>query len=237
MRLDKFFSVTGLLTRSQCSKAARAGLITVDGTVIKDPSFSVVPEKNAVAYRGETVTYSQFIYIMMNKPSGYVCSNDEPNEKNVFELLGDRYARSDLFTVGRLDKDTTGLLIITNDGKTAHDVLSPRHHVDKTYEYTLAENLTEPDRVRLENGIKLKDGYMTKPCRIIPADPKSGRIILSEGKYHQIKRMFGAVSNRIETLERVSFGSLTLDGSLGYGQWRLLTDDEVSGLKNAKTEN
>ena len=237
MRLDKFFSAAGLLTRSQCSKAARAGLITVDGIVVKDPSFSVDPEKNIVAYKGETVTYSRFIYIMMNKPSGYVCSNDEPNEKNVFELLGDRYARSDLFTVGRLDKDTTGLLIITNDGKTAHDVLSPRHHVDKTYEYTLAEELSEQDRIRLENGIELKDGYTTKPCRIIPTDEKSGRIVLSEGKYHQIKRMFGAVSNRVETLERVSFGSLKLDGTLARGQWRLMTDEEITGLKSAKTEN
>ena len=232
MRLDKYFTQTGILTRSQCAKAAKAGAITVDGTVVRDASLNIDPEKNVIAYNGEKIEYNEFVYIVMNKPLGYVCSNDEPGELLVFDLLDERYKRKDIFTVGRLDKATGGLIIITNDGKTTHAALSPRHHVEKTYVYTLADPLSEDDRIKLENGIELKDGYTTKPCKIIPEDEKSGKIILSEGKYHQIRRMFAAVSNKVETLERISFGEITLDTALEYGQWRLMTDEEIKAFKN-----
>ena len=232
MRLDKFFTQTGVLSRSQCAKAAKSGAITVDGAAVRDASLNIDPEKNVIAYNGEVIAYSEYIYIMMNKPTGYVCSNDESGELLVFDLLDERYKRKYIFTVGRLDKETSGLIIITNDGKSAHAALSPKHHVEKTYEYTLAEPLSEQDRIKLEDGIELKDGYTTKPCKIIPTDEKSGKIILSEGKYHQIRRMFAAVSNKVETLMRISFGKITLDGSLERGQWRLLTDAEIKVFKN-----
>ena len=231
MRLDKFFTQTGTLTRSQCAKAAKTGAITVDGIIIRDASVNIDPDKNVIAYNGEVISYSEFVYIMMNKPLGYVCSNDEPGELLVFDLLDEKYKRKDVFTVGRLDKATSGLIIITDDGKSAHAVLSPKHHVEKTYVYTLAEPLSEQDRIKLENGIELKDGYTTKPCKIIPTGEKSGKIILSEGKYHQIRRMLAAVSNKVETLERISFGDIQLDNSLSYGQWRSLTDEEISKFK------
>jgi 16S rRNA pseudouridine516 synthase len=234
MRLDKFFTQAGVLSRSQCAKAAKTGAITVDGVTVRDTASNVDPEKNVIAYNGEVIDYSEYVYIMMNKPLGYVCSNDEPGEALVFDLLDEKYKRKDIFTVGRLDKATSGLIIITNDGKSAHAALSPKHHVEKTYEYTLAEPLSEQDKTKLENGIELKDGYTAKPCKIIQDDEKSGRIILSEGKYHQIRRMFAAVSNKVETLERISFGKLTLDSSLKRGQWRLLTDDEINGFKQNK---
>ena len=162
MRLDKFFTQTGTLTRSQCAKAAKTGAITVDGIIIRDASVNIDPDKNVIAYNGEVISYSKFVYIMMNKPLGYVCSNDEPGELLVFDLLDEKYKRKDVFTVGRLDKATSGLIIITDDGKSAHAALSPKHHVEKTYVYTLAEPLSEQDRIKLENGIELKDGYTTK---------------------------------------------------------------------------
>lgn len=232
MRLDKFFTQTGVLTRSQCAKAAKAGAITVDGTVVRDASLNIDPEKNVIAYNNEKIEYNEFVYIMMNKPLGYVCSNDEPGELLVFNLLDERYKRKDVFTVGRLDKATSGLIIITNDGKAAHAALSPKHHVEKTYVYTLADPLSEDDRIKLENGIELKDRYTTKPCKIIPTGEMRGKIILSEGKYHQIRRMFAAVSNKVETLERISFGKIALDTALEYGQWRLMTDAEIKAFKN-----
>ena len=228
MRLDKLFSETGILSRSQCARAAKAGLITVDGAVVRDPSLQIDPDVCTVTYKGEPVEYRKYVYIMMNKPEGYVCSNDEPGELLVFDLLDERYKRKDIFTVGRLDKNTTGLIIITNDGKSAHAALSPKRHVQKKYVYTLAEPLSENDRIKLESGVELKDGYTTKPCRIIPTSDRRGEIILSEGKYHQIRRMFAAAGNRVETLERVSFGKITLDGLLGHGQWRPLTEGEIA---------
>ncbi|MBO4868224.1 MAG: rRNA pseudouridine synthase [Clostridia bacterium] len=228
MRLDKLFSETGILSRSRCARAAKAGLIAVDGTVVRDPSLQIDPDACTVTYKGEPVEYRKYVYIMMNKPEGYVCSNDEPGELLVFDLLDERYKRKDIFTVGRLDKNTTGLIIITNDGKSAHAALSPKRHVRKKYVYTLAEPLSGDDRIKLESGVELKDGYTTKPCRIIPTGDRSGEIILSEGKYHQIRRMFAAVGNRVETLDRVSFGEITLDTALGRGQWRLLTEGEIA---------
>ena len=183
MRIDKFFSNTGVLSRSQCAKECRAGNITCDGAVIRDPSANIDPEKNVIAYKGEIISYSEYVYIMMNKPLGYVCSNDEPGELLVFDLLGEKYAKFDLFTVGRLDKNTSGLILITNDGKAAHNALSPKHHVEKTYEFTLADPLPEDDRISLEKGTELADGYVTKPCIITMKTETEGEIIMSEGKY------------------------------------------------------
>ncbi len=232
MRLDKFFTSSGILSRSQCAKEAKAGLITVDGEAARDPSVNIDPEKNTIAYKGEIIGYSEFVYIIMNKPLGFVCSNDEPGEKLVFDLLDRKYGRLDLFTVGRLDKATDGLIIITNDGKTAHAALSPKHHVEKVYEYSLAVPLSEEDRISLEKGAVLKDGYETKPCVIEKTSPTEGRITLSEGKYHQIRRMFASVSNRVVSLRRVSFGKITLDPSLLPGQYRLMTDEEINNFKS-----
>ena len=229
MRIDKFFTTVGLLTRSQCAKAAKAGMISVNGKTVRDPAYQTDPARDAVFYRGERIIYSEFVYIVMNKPLGCVCSNDEPGERIVFDLLGDA-KRSDLFTVGRLDKETSGLIIITNDGKTAHTVLSPKHHVKKTYAYGLADPLSEEDRRTVESGVELRDGYTTMPCEITPANDRSGTITICEGKYHQIRRMFASVSNRVTSLCRVSFGDITLDPSLSPGEWRYMTDSEIASF-------
>ena len=227
MRLDKFFSNTGVLSRSQCAKECRAGNITCDGAVLRDPSVNIDPEKNVIAYKGEIITYSEYVYIMMNKPLGYVCSNDEPGELLVFDLLGEKYAKFDLFTVGRLDKNTSGLILITNDGKAAHRALSPKHHVEKKYEFSLADPLSDTDRQELEKGAELADGYVTKPCQIEMKTNKEGVIIMSEGKYHQIRRMFSSVGNKVIELKRTRFGGILLDAALEPGKYRELTADEI----------
>ncbi|MBQ7699735.1 MAG: rRNA pseudouridine synthase [Clostridia bacterium] len=234
MRLDKFISNAGVLSRSQCAKECRAGNITCDGMVIRDPSANVDPQNSVIAYKGEAITYSEYVYIMMNKPLGYVCSNDEPGELLVFDLLDERYRKKDLFTVGRLDKNTSGLIIITNDGKSAHNALSPKHHVEKKYEFALADPLSEEDRISLEKGAELADGYITKPSKIIMKTDKTGVIILSEGKYHQIRRMFASVSNKVVELKRTEFGGIILDGALSPGQWRLLTQQEITLFTNKR---
>ena len=226
MRLDKFFSNTATLTRSECAKAARAGLITVDGVAVKDPSFSVDPEKNAVAYKGERIIYKEFIYIMLNKPEGFVCSNDEPGGGIVFELIDQRLLKLDLFVCGRLDKDTTGLVIITNDGASAHNALSPKRHVGKEYEFALADPIPSEAVEKLKKGVTLADGTETLPCEIIMKNEKEGTIVLHEGKYHQIKRMFASAGNKIVRLKRTKFGGIPLDPSLECGAWRCLTDEE-----------
>lgn len=226
MRLDKFFSNAGILSRSQCAKECRAGNITCGGTVVRDPSVNIDPENNVIAYKGEIISYQKYVYIMMNKPLGYVCSNDEPGELLVFDLLDNRYRKLDLFTVGRLDKNTSGLILITNDGKAAHNALSPKHHVEKKYEFTLADPLSEDDRISLEKGAELADGYITKPCKISMDTDRTGVVILSEGKYHQIRRMFASVSNKVVELKRTEFGGILLDTELIPGEWRELTLEE-----------
>ncbi len=232
MRLDKFFSNTGVLSRSQCSRECRAGNITCDGAVVRDPSVNIDPEKNVIAYKGEIISYSEYVYIMMNKPLGYVCSNDEAGELLVFDLLGEKYAKFELFTVGRLDKNTSGLILITNDGQAAHRALSPKHHVEKKYEFTLADLLPEEDRSSLEKGAKLADGYVTKPCQIEMKTNKEGVIIMSEGKYHQIRRMFASVGNKVVELKRTQFGGILLDDTLEAGKYRDLTPDEIKLFTN-----
>ncbi len=237
MRLDKFFSNTATLSRSECAKACRAGLVSVDGTVIKDPSFQVDPEKNAIAYKGERINYKEYIYIMLNKPEGYVCSNDEPGGSIVFELIDQKLLKLGLFVCGRLDKDTTGLVIITNDGVSAHNALSPKRHVSKEYEFALADPISEADLDTLRGGATLADGTETLPCEIKMTGEKEGIIILHEGKYHQIKRMFASVGNKIVRLARTKFGGISLDPSLPPGKWRYLTEQEetVFAENNKKT--
>ncbi|MBQ4137601.1 MAG: pseudouridine synthase, partial [Clostridia bacterium] len=172
-------------------------------------------------------------YVMLNKPDGYVSATDDPREKTVLELLPEKYQRLGLFPCGRLDKNTLGLLILTNNGEGAHRVLSPKRHVSKVYRYECADPLTDDDISRLSNGITLDDGYVTKDA-VIKADQggMSGEITLTEGKYHQIKRMFAAVDNKITYLERIRFGSIALDPALERGEWRELKDEEAALFEN-----
>lgn len=229
MRLDKFLSNMGKATRSECSRYAKCGKITVNGAVVKKPDLHIDPEKDVVTLYGTVVSYRKYTYIMLNKPQGYVSATDDDKESTVLDLLPEEERRLGLFPCGRLDKNTLGLVILTNDGENAHKLLSPKHHVSKIYAFESKLPLSCDDIVALEKGIDI-GGYFTKPCKIEMNDDTHGKITLTEGKYHQIKRMLEAVDNKIIYLERIAFGGIELDPSLERGQWRYLTNDELNIL-------
>ncbi len=231
MRLDRFLSECGVTSRSEAVKAIRLGAALVDGVPRRDPGAHIDPEKANVCFRGEPVIYRRFTYIMLNKPAGAVSATRDPKEKTVTELLPPPLQKQGLFPCGRLDKDTLGLLILTNDGEAAHRKLSPRRHAEKIYRFELAEDLPEETRLRLEGGVMLEDGLLTAPCRIVMQGEKSGEITLTEGKYHEIKRLFGSAGNRVTGLERIAFAGIRLDESLPRGGWRFLTPEEEALLK------
>ncbi len=232
MRIDKLLSEMGICSRTECKKAAKAGKICVDGVPVKAADMHVDPEKSTVTYFGGTVKYKKFTYIMLNKPEGYISATDDPREKTVLELLGEREQRLGLFPCGRLDKNTLGLLILTNDGELCHRLLSPKHHVSKVYYFKAERLITEDDRKRLESGVML-DNELTKPASLsLCGDKMSGYLTLTEGKFHQVKRMLEAVCNKVIYLERVEFAGIPLDTSLERGEWRELTADEEKHLQS-----
>ncbi len=231
MRLDKFFSECGLLSRTETAVAAKAGEITVNGVVERRRDRHIDPEKDTVTLRGETVNYSKFTYVMLNKPDGYISATEDGNLPVVTSLLPEKLQRMGLFPCGRLDKDTVGLLLLTNDGTLTHRLLSPKHHAEKVYFFRCARPLTEKDVISMRDGMTL-DGELLKSAALSPApDGLSGTLTLTEGKYHQVKRMFLLSNNEITFLERVSFGGVPLDRALARGEWRYLTEDEISRLR------
>ncbi len=234
MRIDKFLSDAGVATRKESAKAAKCGGITLDGVVVKDPSKHIDPEKNTVCFYGREIVYRKFTYVMLNKPEGYVSATDDKSLPYVTELLPDELRRQELFPVGRLDRDTVGLMILTNNGPLAHSLLSPKHHVAKVYRFTAAEPLISGAEEHFKNGVTLADGYECKSAILVLSEDRlSGEITLTEGKYHQIKRMIASTSNRVTSLERITFGGIALDKSLARGQWRFLTPEEIEILENA----
>lgn len=231
MRIDKFLSECGLASRKESAKAAKGGGVTVNGSVVKDVSQHIDPERDAVTFLGKPVEYHRFIYILLNKPEGYVSATEDKQHPFVTELLPEEYRKMGLFPVGRLDKDTVGLMLLTNDGQNAHRLLSPKHHVEKEYRFTCKVPLCADAEKIFAEGITLGDGYECKSAGLVADDDRlGGRITLTEGKYHQIKRMLGAIDNRILTLERIRFASLTLTPALPRGAWRMLTEAEIADL-------
>ena len=232
MRLDKFLVSTGKLSRSEAGRAARAGRITVNAIPVKKADVAIDPDADAVALDGELLTYRRYTYILLNKPDGYVSATEDGRDPTVVTLLPDELQRIGLFPCGRLDKHTLGLMLLTNDGPLSHRLLSPRHHVSKKYFYTSKFPLTPEEIATLQDGVTLEDGYVTLPAIIEQREGEAqGYITLTEGKYHQIKRMFEAVHNKILTLERVTFSFLTLDGVPNRGDWRYLAEDEIERLR------
>lgn len=232
MRIDKLLTNTGLASRSEAAKSAKRGEIFVNGIPAHRSDVQVDPEKDEVVYKGERVVYKEFVYLMLNKPEGYVSATEAPGDRCVLELVPEKYAKLGLFPCGRLDKNTLGLMILTNDGAGAHKVLSPRRHVPKTYRFECERNVTDEDIKRLSEGITLDGGYVTKDAHIkLDETRRSGEITITEGKYHQIKRMFVCVCNKITYLERISFGKIELDSSLKRGEFRELTYEEEKLFK------
>ena len=232
MRLDKLIANAGLASRSEISKAVRGGRVTVNGAPAKTPALQVDPEKDAVVYCGKAVNYREHIYIMLNKPEGYVSATEDRNAPVVTDLLLPADAQR-VHPCGRLDKYTLGMMLLTDDGEMSHRLLAPARHVPKTYRYRCELPLYESDKKRLCEGVHIEGGYLTKPCEISMSTEFEGEITLHEGKYHQIKQMFGAVGNKIVYLERITFGPLSLDPDLVRGDWRYLTAEEIAFLTEA----
>lgn len=231
MRLDKFFTETATLSRREANEQIKKGKVQVNGIVVIDSATKINENTDVIVYDGNIVSYQKYVYIMLNKPEGVVSATEDTNQKTVLDLLPDKYKKLGLFPCGRLDKDTLGLVMLTNNGELAHNLLSPKKHVQKTYRYNCADPLSNESKQKIENGLMLADGYITKPCKITKINDTIGDITLTEGKYHEIKRLFGAVGNKITYLERISFGPLKLDNSLKRGEWRELTINEIDQLK------
>ena len=232
MRIDKLISDLGIASRREAAKAARSGGLLVDGVAVKDVSQHIDPEKNRISYLGREIVYTRFTYVMLNKPEGYVSATDDKSLPYVTELLPEELRRRELFPVGRLDRDTVGLMILTNNGPLAHSLLSPKHHVEKEYFFRAAEPLKAGCEKLFRDGVTLADGYECKPAGLVLSeDRREGRITLTEGQYHQIKRMIAAMDNKVVFLERIRFSDIPLDSSLDRGEWRYLTEEEIKILQ------
>ena len=222
----------GIASRTESSKAARQGGIFVNGVAVKKADVHIDPEKDIITYCGRKIEYRKYTYILMNKPDGVVSATEDGRDKTVIDLLPEELQKLNLFPCGRLDKHTLGLVMLTDDGDLAHRLLSPKHHVKKKYRFESKFPLTDEESEYLEKGATLEDGYVTKPSRIeLFEDKRSGYITLTEGKYHQIKRMLESVNNKITYLERITFGPLALDEKLARGEWRFLTQNEIDELE------
>lgn len=226
-RLDKVLSSGGIFTRSECKKAVLKGRIQVNGKRVKSPDEKVDASVDEIIVDGERITINKFVYIMLNKPQGVVSAGENEKDKTVIDILPESFKRAGLFPAGRLDKDTVGLIIITNDGVSAHKRLSPKNHAEKVYYFETAYPYTDEEAVLLSGGVTLKDGFKTAPLKINRLSDNSGEITLTEGKYHEIKRLFGYTGNKITYLKRISFAGITLDGSLNEGDCRYLYPEEV----------
>ena len=238
MRIDKFITECGVASRKEASIAAKRGQILVDGVAVKDASRHIDPEKQRVSFMGRELVFRKFTYVMLNKPAGYVSSTDDKVNPFVTELLPRELRKLELFPVGRLDKDTVGLIILTNNGPLAHSLLSPKHHVEKIYYFESAEPLLLGAEEEFLSGVTLGDGYECKPSVLrLSSDRMKGEITLTEGKYHQIKRMIASTGNKVTYLKRIKFADIPLDNTLEFGEWRFLTDSEISSLEErAKTK-
>ena len=232
MRLDRFLSDMGVLSRSECKRAVRAGAVTVNGVTAQKSDIAIDPESDKVYLKGELIPYEKFTYIMLNKPKGYISATDDKRKQTVLDLLEPRLAARELFPCGRLDIDTTGLLILTNDGALAHALLSPKHHAEKVYRFECDKALPADSPERVKSGLVLDDGYECLSAELVLDEGReSGVITLREGKFHQIKRMAHTLGAEIVELERIEFGGVKLDRTLDRGEYRPLTLEEMSMLE------
>ncbi|WP_183041090.1 pseudouridine synthase [Salipaludibacillus neizhouensis] len=235
MRTDKLLATMGFGSRKDVKKILKQGLFSVNGEIVKDGKRHVNTVTDILKYSGEVIEYRETIYIMLNKPKGYVSATEDKTEKTVIDILQPEDALFDPFPVGRLDKDTTGLLLLTNDGKLAHQLLSPKKKVDKRYIVHLDLPINEEDILALEQGVTLDDGYTTKPAKVeykAESNASVAYITIQEGKYHQVKRMFQTRGKKVIELKRERMGSLVLDNELELGEYRELTPDELEELRS-----
>ncbi|MEQ7304100.1 pseudouridine synthase [Enterococcus avium] len=234
MRLDKFLAEVGLGSRKEVKQLIKKGQISVNQKIEKSDKKQIDPEKDQVDYQGEILHYQEFYYYLLHKPAGVVSATEDKHDQTVMDIFSPSDYRSDLFPVGRLDKNTEGLLLITNDGKLAHDLLSPKKHVEKEYFAEVQGVMTAEDQQRFVDGFLL-DGERTLPAELlideVTENKSKVRIILHEGKFHQVKRMVKACCKEVTYLKRIRMGKLLLTKELVKGAYRSLTEDELKGLK------
>lgn len=226
-RLDKVLSSGGIFTRSKCKKAVKSRRIKVNGITVKYPDEKIDPDKDEIVLDGEKISVNKFVYIMLNKPQGVVSASENERDKNVIDILPKNFKRVGLFPAGRLDKDTVGLVIITNDGVSAHKRLSPKNHSEKVYYFETAHPYTDEEVKTLSEGVVLKDGFKTAPLKINRLSSNSGEITMTEGKYHEIKRLFGYTGNKVTYLKRIEFAGIKLDETMDEGEARFLNELEI----------
>lgn len=239
MRIDKMLANLGYGSRKDVKKLLKNGSVTINEIAVKDGKQHVDPEQDTVMIHGELVEYKEYIYLMMNKPQGVISATEDTRHETVIDILETEDVVFSPFPVGRLDKDTEGLLLLTNDGQLSHKLLSPKKHVPKTYFAVINSEVTDEDKEAFKQGVILDDGYETKPA--ILTILKSGitsdiELTITEGKFHQVKRMFEAVGKRVMYLKRISMGPLELDPSLELGEYRELTDEEIELLFSYEPE-
>lgn len=241
-RVDKILSHMGIGTRSEIKRLVKQGVVRLNGVVLKDSGVKVDPDTDRVEVNGQVVVYQEMVYLMLNKPQGVISATEDTKDRTVIDLLEKKYQTFDPFPVGRLDKDTEGLLLLTNDGKLAHNLLSPRKHVSKMYFAEVEGLVDETDVESFKQGVTLDDGYVTLPANLNIISVTSGtdtvqhlskiELTIMEGKFHQVKRMFQAVGKKVVYLKRMSMGSLQLDEYLALGSYRELTETELAELLN-----
>ena len=235
MRLDKYLAEMGVGTRQEVKKQIRQGKAAVNGTVVKAADTKIDETSDEVTICGRNISYVSYEYYMLNKPAGVVSATEDRRDTTVIDLIKDK-KRKDLFPVGRLDKDTEGLLLITNDGDLAHRLLAPKKHVDKVYYAKIDGMVTEEDVKRFEDGIDIgaEEEEMTRPAKLDimkSAEESEIRLTIHEGKFHQVKRMFLAVGKEVTYLKRERMGTLCLDENLKPGEYRLLTEEEIENVR------
>lgn len=230
VRLDKILSHMGYGSRKEVKELIRKGYVIVNGEIIKNDDFKVDENIDEIFLDGLELNYESLVYIMLNKPSGVVSATFDPRYETVVDICSE-YEKMNIFPVGRLDIDTEGLLLLTNDGALAHNLLSPKKHVDKVYYVEFSGEYKEEFNLRFEEGITIDDGYKCLPGKIEYLGNKKALVTIHEGKYHQVKRMFEALGLHVEYLKRISFGNLELDAKLALGEYRKLTSNELNSLK------
>ena len=231
MRLDKYLAETAQCTRSEAKTLLSKGKVRVNGVLCKKGDAQI-KESDEVTVEGKPLAYQKFVYLMLNKPEGVVSASTDKRDTTVVDLVGDAYPRRELFPAGRLDKTSTGFVLLTDDGGFAHDILAPKRHVSKTYTVTLDTPLTDEMKQGFAEGVTLADGTALSPAEVeaVSADGLVVKVLLKQGVYHQIKRMFGVYGAGVNALHRDAIGGLTLDESLAPGQWRELTAEEVAKI-------
>lgn len=231
MRLDKLLANMGFGSRKDVKAIIKKGHVTVNDEIIKDNAQKIDPYSDVVIVNGEKIHYQKYVYIMMNKPPGYISATEDLYEKTVIDLLPGKFKIFNPFPVGRLDKDTVGLLLLTNDGQLAHQLTSPKKGIEKTYYAKVNGFVTTEDQKAFKHGIMLDDGYQTLPAKlnILKSDHVSEvELTITEGKFHQVKRMFSSLGKKVVYLKRIKMGNLTLDQSLPLGGFRELTENELA---------